>query len=42
MYKYFLKKFRFIKMLDLFDRNAINMLPRIIQLIKKYLKEIWK
>lgn len=42
MYKLFSGKIGLNKMLVLFDRNAINMLPKIIQLTRKYLKEIWK
>lgn len=39
---HFGRRFGLNKMLALFTKNAINMLPKIIQLIRKYLKEIWK
>lgn len=42
MYKLFSGKIGLNKMLALFDRNTINMLPKIIQLTRKYFKEIWK
>lgn len=35
-------RFGLNKVLVLLDRNAINMLFKIIQLIRKFLKEIWK